>query len=455
MSGIDALLWHMERDPRLRGTAVTLLVLDTSPDWGRLVERMERTSRVTPHFRDRVVEAPLGLAPPRWVTDADFDLSYHLRRAAVPPPGDLRTALDLAQAWSMSALDKERPLWEYTLLEGLADGRSALVQKVHHAMSDGVGGMEMALAFFDLEREPTDAGSMPPLPPVETAGRLDVTGDAVRRAAGRVAGGARRLPASSARWAARAARDPTTTVTDAARLAASTARLLAPITDRLSPVMTARSVNRHFDTIEVGLTALKAAAAQAGGTVNDGFLAGLCCGLSRYHRRHGSPVERLRVTVPLDIRRAGDDEGGNHITTLRYEVPAEATDVHELIGEIHRSTAAMLAEPGIESTDAIAEVLSRFPPGVISTVFGGMLCNVDFLASNVPGFPEAPYLAGARADRWYAFGPTEGAALNATLLSHGGTCCVGLNTDRAAVPDPDALTACLREGFDEVLAAPA
>jgi hypothetical protein len=248
------------------------------------------------------------------------------------------------------------------------------------------------------------------------------------------------------------AREPLGTLTGTARRARSTVRLLAPITDRLSPVMTERSMSRHFDTLDMELATLKKSTAAYGGTVNDGFLAGLCSGLSRYHRHHGKPVDRLRVTVPLDIRRTDDDRGGNHITTLRYEVPAGAADVTELIGAIHQSTAAMLREPGIESTEAIADVLSRLPAGVISTIFGGMLCNVDFLASNVPGFPETPYVAGARADRWYAFGPTEGAALNATLLSHGGTCCVGLNTDRAAVPDPDALTACLREGFDEVLA---
>lgn len=452
MGGIDALLWHMEGDPRLRGTAVTVLVLDAVPDWDRFTERMERVSRLTPHMRERVIESPMGVAPPRWVVDGSFDLDYHLRRVAAPAPGDLRSVLDLAERLSMSALDREHALWEYTLVEGLDGDGAALIQKIHHSISDGVGGMESALFFFDLEPDPPEQGPMPPAPEGEDVNAVDIVREQWRRGSGELARRTVATPGIAARWLGAASRNPRRALGDLGRKVRSTGRLLAPVRERLSPVMTERSLKRRFDILDVDLAELKAAANSMGGTVNDGFLAGLCAGLARYHRLHGAPVEELRVTVPMSIRDDDDPEGGNRITSLRYPVPVETADVGELVAGIHDATAAMLDEPGIEATDAIADVLGRLPRAAISGIFGGMLCNMDFLASNVPGFPDAPYVSGVRAGRWYAFGPTEGAALNATLLSHAGSCCIGVNSDAAAIPDPETLTRCLQEGYDDVLA---
>lgn len=452
MGGIDALLWHMEGDPRLRGTAVTVLVLDEAPDWDRFTERMERVSRLTPHMRERVIESSIGIAPPRWVVDGSFDLDFHLRRVAAPAPRDLRSVLDLAQRLSMSALDREHALWEYTLVEGLDGEGAALIQKIHHSISDGVGGMESALFFFDLQADPADPGPMPPAPEGEEIGTLDIVREQWKRGSEEAARRAAATPGTAARWLGAVARDPRRVLGDFGRTVQSTARLLAPVRDRLSPVMTERSLKRHFDILDVDLAELKTAANSMGGTVNDGFLAGLCSGLARYHRLHGASVDELRVTVPLSIRDEDDPEGGNRITSLRYPVPVESDNVGELVEGVHHATAAMLDEPGIAATDSVASVLGRLPKAAIAGIFGGMLCNMDFLASNVPGFPEAPYVSGARAGRWYAFGPTEGAALNATLLSHAGSCCIGVNTDVAAIPDPETLMACLREGFEDVLA---
>jgi WS/DGAT/MGAT family acyltransferase len=452
MGGIDAVLWHMEGDPRLRGTAVTVLVLDEAPDWDRFTERMERVSRLTPHMRERVIESPMGMSPPRWVVDGSFDIDYHLRRVAAPAPGDLRSVLDLAQRLSMTALDREHALWEYTLVEGVDGDGAALIQKIHHSISDGVGGMESALFFFDLEVDPPDPGPMPEAPEAEEIGSLDIMREQWKRGSQDAARRAAAVPGVTARWLGAVARDPRGTMADLSRTVQSTARLLAPVRDRMSPVMTDRSLKRRFDVLDVDLAELKSASRSMGGTVNDGFLAGLCAGLARYHRLHGAAVEELRVTVPMSIRADDDPEGGNRITSLRYPVPVEFDEVGELVGGIHDATVAMLAEPGIEATDAVAGVLGRLPQAAVSGLFGGMLCNMDFVASNVPGFPDAPYVSGARAGRWYAFGPTEGAALNVTLLSHAGSCCIGVNSDAAAIPDAETLMTCLREGYDDVLA---
>jgi len=182
--------------------------------------------------------------------------------------------------------------------------------------------------------------------------------------------------------------------------------------------------------------------------VVDGFVAGVTGGLRRYHERRDAPVETLRMTLPISIRTPSDPVGGNRITLIRFAVPVDETDPALRIREIGRLCRAARGERSLPYTDAIAGTLNLLPHGVV----GSMLKHVDFLASNVPGLDAPIFVGGARVSGLYPFGPTIGAALNVTLLSYCGTCNVGINTDTGAVPDPEALTACLREGFEEVLA---
>ena len=133
MRNTDAFSWYMEADPLLRSTVVCVLVLDRAPDWDRLVDRLERASRLTPGFRHRVLPAPMRLTTPRWAVDPDFDLSWHLRRFEAAPPRTLAGVLDFARKTGMAGLDRDRPLWEYTVIDGLEGGRSALVMKLHHS----------------------------------------------------------------------------------------------------------------------------------------------------------------------------------------------------------------------------------------------------------------------------------------------------------------------------------
>ena len=152
--------------------------------------------------------------------------------------------------------------------------------------------------------------------------------------------------------------------------------------------------------------------------------------------------------MPISIRKEGDPAGGNRITLMRFPVPLGDVDVRARVRTLHDRATASRAEPSIPLTNAIAGLLNLLPTGVV----GSMLKHVDFLASNVPGLDAPIFVGGARVRALYPFGPTIGAALNVTLLSYCGTCNVGINTDTGAVPDPEALMACLCEGFDEVLA---
>jgi diacylglycerol O-acyltransferase len=224
--------------------------------------------------------------------------------------------------------------------------------------------------------------------------------------------------------------------------------MVAPVTETLSPLMTERHLAWHYDVLEFPLDDIRAAAHAAGATLNDGFLAGIAAGLRDYHERHDASVDELRVTMPVSIRKADDPIGGNRITLMRFKVPVGITDPCERMSETHARCEAVKSERSLHLTNAIAGTLNLLPRGYV----GGMLKHVDFLASNVPGIPVPLYLAGARVARFYGFGPTIGAAVNLTLMSYCGTCFVGINVDLGAVPDPDLLLECLREGFDEILA---
>lgn len=451
MTDSDALMWNMERDPKLRSTVTAIMLLDRDPDWDRMVDRGERLTRMLPRLRQRVVEPPRLLGPPRYELDPDFDLAYHLRRVAAPPPGDFRTVLDFAQASAMAGLDRHRPLWEYTLFEGLEGGRAALVQKLHHSLADGVGGMQLALLTVDMEREPPEEGPLPAEPQPEHVGLFGVERDALVRSARTLVDTTAQAPGLLGRAVARL-RDPGGAVADLGRVAASTFRLLGPALRTRSPIMTARSTRWRYFTTEVPLDELKRAAKEGEGSLNDAYLTAVCGAFDRYHRRHGHPTPELRMTMPMNLR--GEDEplGGVRLVPLRMLVPTAEPDPLKRMRRIHEISERVRHEPAAEITTSIASVLNRLPESAMTLVFEGMLEHVDFLASNVPGMPFRCYAGGAEILRWYGFGPCEGAAVNLTLLSHNDTCCIGVNFDAAAVPDPEVFLDCLEESFAEVLA---
>ena len=245
----------------------------------------------------------------------------------------------------------------------------------------------------------------------------------------------------------RALRHPQQAMADTVSVVRSIARTVAPASDTLSPVMTERHLATCFRTIDVPLKVLHDGAKMAGGTVNDGFLAGISGGLRRYHELHGAVVDELRVAMPISLRSQTDAVGGNHVTVMRFKVPVGLADPAERIRALHELGRRVRDEPSLAHTSAIAGVLNLLPREVI----GSILKHVDFLASNVPGVPIPLYLLGAEVQRFYPFGPTAGSAVNVTLMSYRDTCCLGINIDAIAIPDHDVFMACLQAGFDEVL----
>jgi WS/DGAT/MGAT family acyltransferase len=448
VSEVDAFTMQLERDPLLRSTIVAVAIFDRAPSWPALNDRIDRATRLEPTFRKKLVTTPWGLAPPRWVLDRDFDPTWHLRRARIPESGGMASVLSFARNTGMAAFDHDRPLWEFTLLEGLPDGRSALVMKVHHALTDGIGGIQIAAHVIDLEREPADIGPPPDEPATRHHGPFDPLTDAagynLRRATDAAHGLVRSLPGA----VAASARHPFAAVRDVSATVCSVARFVQPVIATDSPIMTERRIQWCYQTLDVPLGPLRAGARTVDGTLNDGFLGGITGGLRRYHEQHGTTIDHLHVAMPISIRTENDPEGGNHITLTRFAIPVDMRDPMERMTVIHELCGRLRQDRALPYANAIATVLNVLPIAVT----GGMLKHVDFLASNVPGFGTHVYVGGARLEAFYPFGPTLGSAANVTLMSYRGICHVGINTDTGAIPDPEVFARCMREGFDEVLA---
>ena len=447
MRDSNAFAWYMERDPLLRSTVVVVLILDGTPDWDRLTERLERFTRLSPGFRHRVVQPPLRLATPRWVVDPDFDLSWHIRRFEAAPPKTLATVLEFARKTGMAGLDRDRPLWEITFIEELEGGQTAVVLKLHHSLTDGVGGMDVARLLFDAEPDPGDLGPMPEAPVGEVLGTVELVRDALGYDWSRLFDFSKQLLTAAPGDVAHALRHPRETVTETVATGHSIARFLQPVSDTLSPVMTERHLAWHYDVLQFPLDDILHAAHAAGAKHNDAFLSGVTAGLRIYHERHDEQVDELRVTMPVSIRKADDPIGGNRITLMRFKVPVGIADPSQRMRETHERCEPVKTDRSLPFTNAMAGTLNLLPRAYV----GGMLKHIDFLASNVPGIPTPFYLSGAKVDGFYGFGPTIGAALNVTLMSYCGTCFVGINIDTGAIPDPEVLMDCMRSGFDEIL----
>ncbi|NND75400.1 MAG: DUF1298 domain-containing protein [Ilumatobacter sp.] len=456
MSESDALMWHMERDPLLRSTITSVWVLDRSPDPDRLQAAVAGAIADIPRLRQRVVADRAAIAPPKWELDPLFDPTYHLRSGRLGGAGTLRDLLDHAAPLAGQAFDKDRPLWELHVLDGMADGRAGVIMKLHHAISDGVGLVKMTGSLLERSREPPDdtPRQMPPAgdPPHRAGDGATRLGDALRHQAETGLRRSAGLMSAAGRGAFRLARDPLGTSQAAVGTVGSIARSLRPVNEPMSPIMVGRSMSVRFDALQIEIARLKRAGSRAEGTVNDAYVAAVLGGLARYHRHHGADVGELRMTMPINIRSAGDRgaTAGNAFAPARFAVPLTIDDPVERMATVRELVRRQRAEPAYARVGGISAALYSLGPSVFTRLTGSMLKAIDFVTSNVPGPPFPVYTSGALVERNIPFGPLGGAGLNLTLYGYDGIAEVGINVDVAAVPDGDVLTACLRESFEEV-----
>jgi WS/DGAT/MGAT family acyltransferase len=354
----------------------------------------------------------------------------------------------MARLAEMQDFDRARALWETTLLDGLENDGAAVICKFHHALTDGIGGVQIAMNLFNLSEELYEREPLPPEPEVSTPSWLSGYRDTWRYNTGVLANAVAGAVKAAPRLVYDSVRRPVATARSAAATAASVYRTVRPISRTGSPLITDRGLIRRLMVHQVPLPQLREAAHRCGGALNDAFVSGVAGGLRRYHEKHDVAIGDLHLTMPISLRTKSDDMGGNRITLMRFDIPAGETDPAARIEAIHRRTGAVRDEKSVPHTQRIAGMLNLMPRWYI----GSVLRHVDFVASDVPGVPVPVFLGGAPVRAQYAFGPTIGSAVNVTLLTYVDSCALGIDIDTTAIPDYDVFYEALVAGFDEVLA---
>jgi len=454
MNPLETAMWRAEAaDPRLRVNVSLLELLDPAPDWDWLLAAHEWASRMVPRMRQRVTEPMFGVGTPVWATVDELDLSRHVHHVKLPAPGSMRQLLDAVQDFAAAPFDRDRPLWGALLVEGLADGRAGYLIKSHHSVTDGLGAVQLITRLHS--RTPEHDPHRPEPPPVPGP----VEASRIRLLTDQVVGAARSTPLRALRQGIGmfgALARPLETASRTAVQAVDAARWLgqtaAPPAG--SALLARRGGGWHFEVLDVPLAELKAGAKAGGGSINDGLLAAVIGGFRRYHERHGAPVDKLTVGFPISLRAQDDPAGGNRFTGARFAAAMDEPDPAARIAAVRQFvlTARASASAADAVTAALAPALGWLPAPVIAAVSGRLTSTNDVQVSNVPGVPYPVYIAGSRITHMYPFGPLPGCAAMITLISHNKQCCIGTNTDTAAITDPGGFIEDLRAGLDEVIA---
>ena len=449
LSGWDFATWRAaSEDPIMRSTMLGLLILESAPDWDRLVDRYERASRLVPILRQKIVEGPVPWANPRLIIDPDFDLSFHLRRFRMPEDTGWDDVLDECRRQSMTDFDRDRPLWKVTVLEGLPDGKAAVITKLHHAVADGQGAIQLGAALVDLSPEGFDLGPMPRAPRGEHISSLSFLELMVRDNVEWMAKTTRKVAEGAVPVAARFLQDPGDAVRQLMDFGDSILRFVRPPDTQLSPIMTDRSINYSYGAFQLPFQQLRGAAKAVGHSVNDAYLAAVAEAMGEYHRRQGAPVAELNLNMPISLRKS-DDFGQNAVTIAHFTINTAEEDPAELMGQISATVAAWRAEPALGFADQLAEI-SRFIP---FEIISAAATAADVTASNVPGPPVQVYLAGAAVEQLVPLPPPIGAAVFVALLTYNGEATIGVAMDDKAVADHDLMMECMRHGFAKISGA--
>lgn len=424
----------------------------------RARHHLESRLHVTPVFRRRLAALPFNIASPMWVEDRPVDLDYHLRRIVLPKPGTLATLEARVAALHSELLDRDRPLWMFYLIEGLASGHLAWYSKVHHASLDGAAGVHLANALLDPTPEPRKLPPARRQPLEATPGTGKLVGAALFNSAGQYAKLLRHLPE-----VARVLGGFVGATSGAARDGQPSKRQRSRSMSPRTPLNVSVTRERTFATASIPLAEVKAIAKRNEATVNDIVLALASGALRRYLVRHGGVPERpLVAAMPISLRTAGDKDYTTRATMVLAGLATDLADPVARVAAIHASAGA-----GKTFTSRARSVIPTDFPSIgapwllaaIANLYGRAqrleafppLANV--VISNVWGPPKPLYLAGARMlTYWPVSIVTHGLGLNITVQSYCGSLDFGLIAARRAVPDIRSLARALHAAHEELKA---
>jgi diacylglycerol O-acyltransferase / wax synthase len=446
LSGLDSSFLHMERAGAHMHVASVIVFEGPAPSHEELRDHIASRLHLVPRFRQKLRFVPFAQGRPVWVDDPHLNLDYHVRQTALPAPGSEEQLRNLAARIFSQQLDRSKPLWELWLAEGLEGDRFAVVGKSHHALVDGISGVDITTVLFDVEREP----SSPPVHPPKWAPRpepsdLDLLAGALRERA--------TSPREIVRGARAALRGPRQVLNG---LGATSKMLGAGMAAPSTPFNVEIGPHRRLAFVRADLADLKRVKNEHGGTVNDVVLSVVAGALGNYLRARGYDTDELelRALVPVSIR-ADEERGalGNKIAAMMAPLPVWCQDPVE---RLHLITETMGDLKG--SGQAVgAEILTRitdFAPPTIASQAARLQPAQRFfnlVVTNVPG-PQFPlYVLGREMQAFFPLVPlARRQALCVGIMSYNGQVNFGLVGDYDAMADLDSFGLDLEQALAEV-----
>jgi WS/DGAT/MGAT family acyltransferase len=454
LSAVDASFLAQEGQNAHMHIGAVMVFEGPPPAFSDFADHVRGRLHLVPRYRHKLAVPPIETGRPLWVDDPNFNLEYHLRHTGLPQPGTEHQLRALAARIHSQRLDRTKPLWELWLVQGLEDGRFALISKTHHALVDGVAGVDLATVLFDLEPVP------PPVPHEGEPWAPQPEPSAAAMAA-RGLRGLAQLPFSLAGRAVGMATRPAETLHAAREAVEGVAEVAwaglnpAPETPLNVPV----GPHRRFATVRCELSDLKLVKNAFGGTVNDVVLATVAGGLRSWLQSRGVRTEglELRALVPVSIR-ASTEHGhmGNRLAVMRGPLPVYIEDPVARLQVVRQAMDGLKESKQAVGAEVLTSVQNLAPPTILAQAsrmnFSTRLFNL--LVTNVPG-PQFPlYALGRELQELFpvAFLP-ENHALAVAIISYNGGIDFGLLGDYDAMPDLDAFAGYLDAARQELVDA--
>jgi diacylglycerol O-acyltransferase / wax synthase len=457
LSTLDAEFLHLEDGIAHMHIAGMLTFAGPPPSLEELTALVEAKSHLIPRYRQRVRPVPFELGRPVWVDDPHYNLRFHLRHTALPAPGDEGALRRLMGRLMSLPLDRDRPLWETWLVEGLPDDRWALITKVHHCMVDGVSGVGLLAVLLDLSPDVDLPEPVPWSPRPEPSGPAKVL-DAWGGLAGDVTRLVRRAP--------EAVRDPAGAVRGLGTLGQGLLRFGQKLgtTPPLS-IEGAIGPHREWARSSVSLDDVKRIRKSLGGTVNDVVLAAVSNGYRSLLLSRGEDADsaEIRTLVPVSVR--GEDARGildNRVSALLYELPVHLADPVERLEAVKAQMAELKGSHMAELGSLVTSLGDLAPPMVVGAVSRAAIRlmhrlpqrSVNTVTTNVPG-PQLPlFCLGREMVEYHPYVPlSHGVRVGTAILSYNGNLGFGVTGDYDAAPDIDVLAQGIVAGMDDLLTA--
>jgi len=455
MDTLDAEFLHLEDGIAHMHIGAACLFADPAPSFDDVAGMIAAKLHLIPRYRQRVRSVPLELGRPLWIDDPHFNLAYHLRHTALPAPGDDATFCRLMGRIMSQPLDRDRPLWETWLVEGLEGGHWALVPKVHHCMVDGIAGVELLRVMLDLNADTKVAVPEPWESEPEPSGAAKVL-DAWAGLATDVIAITHRLP--------RAIAHPADTIRSAIGTARGFARFAGDLgaTPPLSIEGTI-SPHRTWAHSSASLADVQAIRAVCAATINDVVLAAVSGGYRELLLSRGEDADRaiVRSLVPVSTRHDdGSGGSGNRASALLYNLPVQIADPVERLEVVHKQMTELKASHMAEAGEAVTAIGNLAPPMVVGTLSRMVVRaihrlpqrSVNTVTTNVPG-PQFPlYCLGREMLEYHPFVPiSHGVRVSTAILSYNGRLFFGITGDYATAPDVDLLALATSAGIEQLL----